>query len=132
MLGHRDGTVTRTVYVHEVADARRRVMRRSRLTAEFAGALRVALDHHSEDRRAGPAERRLHDAGLAVLKRNKGQWLDLESIGHRRPVLRRARMPVVKPDVTRPRPSDHRYGKAAVAAIPRSSTTSRTRTRGTA
>jgi integrase len=44
LLGHRDGTVTRTVYVREVADARRRSMRRSRMTAEFDGALRVALD----------------------------------------------------------------------------------------
>jgi integrase len=43
LLGHRDGTVTRTVYVREVADARRRAMRRSRMTAEFSGALRVAL-----------------------------------------------------------------------------------------
>ena len=43
-LGHRDATVTRVVYVHEIADARRRHMRRSRMTAEFAGALRVALD----------------------------------------------------------------------------------------
>jgi integrase len=44
LLGHRDGTVTRTVYVREVADARRRTMRRSRMAAEFGGALRVALD----------------------------------------------------------------------------------------
>jgi integrase len=44
LLGHRDGTVTRTVYVREVADARRRAMRRSRMIAEFAGALAVALD----------------------------------------------------------------------------------------
>lgn len=36
LLGHRDATVTRAVYVHEVADARRRAMRRSRLSAEFA------------------------------------------------------------------------------------------------
>jgi integrase len=43
LLGHRDATVTRVVYVHEIADARRRHMRRSRMTAEFAGALRVAL-----------------------------------------------------------------------------------------
>lgn len=28
LLGHRDGTVTRTIYVGEVADARRRAMRR--------------------------------------------------------------------------------------------------------
>jgi integrase len=44
LLGHRDGTVTRTVYVREVADARRRAMRRSRMAAEFSGALRAALD----------------------------------------------------------------------------------------
>jgi integrase len=44
LLGHRDGTVTRTVYVREVADGRRRAMRRSRMAAEFAGALRAALD----------------------------------------------------------------------------------------
>ncbi len=44
LLGHRDGTVTRTVYVREVADARRRALRRSRMAAEYEGALRVALD----------------------------------------------------------------------------------------
>ena len=43
LLGHRDATVTRVVYVREVADARRRHMRRSRMTAEYAGALRIAL-----------------------------------------------------------------------------------------
>jgi integrase len=44
LLGHRDGTVTRAVYVREVADARRRLMRRSRMTAEFGAALAVALE----------------------------------------------------------------------------------------
>jgi integrase len=44
LLGHRDATVTRVVYVHEIADARRRRMRRSRMTAEYAGVLRVALE----------------------------------------------------------------------------------------
>jgi len=44
LLGHRDATVTRVVYIHEIADARRRHMRRSRMTAEYAGALRVVLD----------------------------------------------------------------------------------------
>jgi integrase len=43
LLGHRDANVTRAVYVREVADARRRSMRRSRMVAEFGGALRVAL-----------------------------------------------------------------------------------------
>lgn len=45
---HRDGTVTRTVYVREVADARRRALRRSRMAAEYPGALRVALDGEKE------------------------------------------------------------------------------------
>jgi integrase len=50
LLGHRDGTVTRTVYVREVADARRRALRRSRMAAEYKGALRVALDsEHGAD-----------------------------------------------------------------------------------
>jgi integrase len=44
LLGHRDGTVTRTVYVREVADARRRALRRSRMTTEYAGALKAALE----------------------------------------------------------------------------------------
>jgi integrase len=43
LLGHRDATVTRTVYVREVADGRRRSMRRSRIAAEYAGALRAAM-----------------------------------------------------------------------------------------
>jgi integrase len=45
LLGHRDATVTRVVYVQEIADGRRRQRRRSRMTAEFAGALRVVLDN---------------------------------------------------------------------------------------
>jgi integrase len=49
-LGHRDATVTRTVYVHEIADARRRQMRRSRMTAEFAGALNTVLHSEPDDR----------------------------------------------------------------------------------
>lgn len=48
LLGHRDGTVTRAVYVREVADARRRAMRRSRMTAEFAPALEAALSRSNE------------------------------------------------------------------------------------
>ena len=39
-----DGTVTRTVYVRGVADARRRALRRSRVTTEYAGALKAALE----------------------------------------------------------------------------------------
>lgn len=48
LLGHRDGTVTRSVYVREVADARRRAMRRSRMAAEYAGTHRVALEPDTE------------------------------------------------------------------------------------
>ena len=47
LLGHRDGTVTRTVYVREVADARRRAMRRSRMSEAFGEVLRIALDHET-------------------------------------------------------------------------------------
>jgi hypothetical protein len=43
LLGHRDATVTRVVYIREIADVRRRSMRRSRMLAEYSGALRVAL-----------------------------------------------------------------------------------------
>jgi len=49
LLGHRDATVTRVVYIHEIADARRRHMRRSRMTAEYAGALRIALQDQADD-----------------------------------------------------------------------------------
>jgi integrase len=48
LLGHRDATVTRTVYVREIADARRRAMRRSRMVAEYDGVLRVALEDDLE------------------------------------------------------------------------------------
>mgnify|MGYP001174265765 CR=1 FL=1 len=44
LLGHRDATITRLVYVREIADARRRSMRRSRMVAEYGGVLRTALD----------------------------------------------------------------------------------------
>jgi integrase len=39
LLGHRDANVTRAVYVRELADARRRTMRRSRMLAEYADLL---------------------------------------------------------------------------------------------
>jgi integrase len=39
LLGHRDANVTRAVYVRELADARRRTMRRSRMVAEFGDLL---------------------------------------------------------------------------------------------
>lgn len=35
LLGHRDANVTRAVYVRDLADARRRTMRRSRMISEF-------------------------------------------------------------------------------------------------
>jgi integrase len=40
LLGHRDANVTRAVYVRELADARRRKMRRSRMIAEFGDLLK--------------------------------------------------------------------------------------------
>jgi integrase len=39
LLGHRDANVTRTVYTRELADSRRRAMRRSRIAAEYAALL---------------------------------------------------------------------------------------------
>jgi len=39
LLGHRDANVTRAVYVRELADVRRRNMRRSRMSMEFAELL---------------------------------------------------------------------------------------------
>jgi integrase len=42
LLGHRDANVTRAVYVRELADARRRRMRRSRMLAEYGGLLKAA------------------------------------------------------------------------------------------
>jgi integrase len=41
LLGHRDANVTRAVYVRELADVRRRAMRRSRMIAEFGGLFRT-------------------------------------------------------------------------------------------
>jgi hypothetical protein len=41
--------VTRTVYVREVADARRRTLRRSRMAANYAGALRAAMERDEPD-----------------------------------------------------------------------------------
>jgi integrase len=40
LLGHRDANVTRAVYVRELADTRRRSMRRSRMLAEFGDILK--------------------------------------------------------------------------------------------
>jgi len=40
LLGHRDANVTRAVYVRELADTRRRSMRRSRMVAEFSDILK--------------------------------------------------------------------------------------------
>jgi len=39
LLGHRDANVTRAVYVRELADTRRRTMRRSRMLAEYGEVL---------------------------------------------------------------------------------------------
>ena len=40
LLGHRDANVTRAVYVRELADTRRRSMRRSQMLAEFGDLLK--------------------------------------------------------------------------------------------
>jgi integrase len=40
LLGHRDANVTRAVYMRELADARRRKMRRSRMIAEYGDLLK--------------------------------------------------------------------------------------------
>lgn len=40
LLGHRDANVTRAVYLRELSDARRRMMRRSRMIAEYGDLLR--------------------------------------------------------------------------------------------
>jgi integrase len=48
LLGHRDANVTRAVYVRELSDARRRSMRRSRISQEFA-ALLDAPGHFDEE-----------------------------------------------------------------------------------
>lgn len=40
LLGHRNANVTRAVYIHELADARRRTMRRSQMIAEYADLLK--------------------------------------------------------------------------------------------
>lgn len=42
LLGHRDANVTRAVYVREVADARRRAMRRDRMASEFRSVMDAA------------------------------------------------------------------------------------------
>jgi integrase len=44
LLGHRDATVTHVVYVHEIADARRCHMRRSRMTPSSLAPCCVVLD----------------------------------------------------------------------------------------
>ena len=40
LLGHRDANVTRAVYIRELADVRRRTMRRSRMLSEFSELFR--------------------------------------------------------------------------------------------
>jgi integrase len=39
LLGHKDATVTRAVYLHELEDAGRRALRRERIDSEFGAAL---------------------------------------------------------------------------------------------
>ncbi|MGP0053586.1 MAG: tyrosine-type recombinase/integrase, partial [Solirubrobacteraceae bacterium] len=42
LLGHRSANVTRAVYIHEVADARRRAARRTRVSARYGSAMEAA------------------------------------------------------------------------------------------
>jgi integrase len=48
LLGHRDANLTRAVYVRELADARRRTMRRSRMLAEYSDVLGPGPDVDSD------------------------------------------------------------------------------------
>jgi integrase len=50
LLGHKDANVTRAVYVRELADVRRRAMRRDRMDAEYGSLLEAA------EVASGPAE----------------------------------------------------------------------------
>jgi integrase len=56
LLGHRDGNVTRAVYVREVADARRRAMRRDRIASEYRSVLTAASASRASEMR-GSARR---------------------------------------------------------------------------
>jgi integrase len=62
LLGHRDGNVTRAVYVREVADGRRRTMRRDRMTAEFAAALDAGAGTRKPIRSPAAAVRQIRSA----------------------------------------------------------------------
>ncbi len=53
LLGHRDANVTRAVYVRELADSRCRAMRRTRMAAEYEGALHAGRAGVSEDYQLG-------------------------------------------------------------------------------
>lgn len=53
LLGHKDANVTHAVYVREVADARRRAMRRSRMHAEYGALLEVSAVAHGPAKIAG-------------------------------------------------------------------------------
>ena len=41
LLGHKDATVTRAVYLHEIEDGARRQLRRERIDAEFGATFRA-------------------------------------------------------------------------------------------
>ena len=66
LLGHRDANVTRAVDVRELADARRRSMRRSHMLAEFGSSSGSSRQHSAAGARrvvpGGP--RRAGDANL--------------------------------------------------------------------
>lgn len=48
LIGHRDATVTRAVYLREVNDARRRASRRSRMAQEYSAVLEAAAARPTE------------------------------------------------------------------------------------
>jgi hypothetical protein len=61
LLGHRDANVTRAVYVRELADTRRRAMRRTRMAAEFDGALQAGAEEDPLDPRPRPRDGQVHE-----------------------------------------------------------------------
>ena len=64
MLGHANANVTRTVYLRELNDARRRAMRRSKMVGEYGSALEAAAAPivPAEVRASSAKVRRLREA----------------------------------------------------------------------
>ncbi len=64
MLGHANANVTRTVYLRELNDARRRAMRRSKMMSEYGSALEAAAAPiaPAHTRKAGAEVHQLREA----------------------------------------------------------------------